>query len=144
MKKFFIYPLFLLFPLLSTAQTRITYKYDAAGNRVNREITIQSPKSVAKRNAVNHDDTSFSDVLHEHTIKIYPNPTDGLLKVYVSGLQNTDKCSFGIYTTQGVRIMADDVHADKFEINISNQPAGIYLLRIYINDDSTTWKIIKK
>lgn len=40
--------------------------------------------------------------------------------------------------------MANDVNKESLEINISNQPAGVYLLRITINNNSTIWKIIKK
>lgn len=40
--------------------------------------------------------------------------------------------------------MTDDMRTDNFDIDISSQPTGIYLLRITINNSSTTWKIIKK
>ena len=48
------------------------------------------------------------------------------------------------YTTQGTQIVTNNVNKDSFEINVSNQPAGIYLLRITINNKSTIGKIIKK
>lgn len=143
MKKIYFCLSLLLFPLLSTAQSKIAYTYDAAGNRVKREIIMQAPKAKAKRQTINTERQAFSDMLHEHSVKIYPNPTDGFLKVCISGLKGTDKCSLGIYTTQGAQIMTDDMRTDNFDIDISSQPTGIYLLRITINNSSTTWKIIK-
>ena len=144
MKKICIYLALLLSPLFSMAQSRIAYAYDAAGNRVKREIIMQAPKAKANRQTFDTKGQAFSDMLHKHAVKIYPNSTDGFLKVYISGLGGTDKCSWSIYTTQGGQIMAGDVHTDNFDVNISSQPAGIYLLRITINNNSTTWKIIKK
>ncbi len=82
--------------------------------------------------------------LEDYNIKIYPNPTHGFLKVSISGLKSTDKCSMCLYTTQGTQIITNNVNKDGFEINISNQPIGIYLLRITINNNSTIWKIVKK
>ena len=49
-----------------------------------------------------------------------------------------------VYTTLGVQILARKVETDNIDINISNQPNGIYLLHITINGQSTTWKIVKQ
>ncbi|MDY5491099.1 MAG: T9SS type A sorting domain-containing protein [Prevotella sp.] len=40
--------------------------------------------------------------------------------------------------------MTENVRNGHVDIYISNHPAGVYLLRITINNHSTTWKIIKK
>lgn len=144
MRKFYICLTLLFFPFFSKAQSKIEYTYDAAGNRIRREIIMQAPKAKARQQTFDAEGQAFSDMLNEHGIKIYPNPTYGLLKVSVYGLRSTDKCSMSLYTTQGARIMANNVNKESLEINISNQPAGIYLLRITINNNSTIWKIIKK
>lgn len=144
MKKIYTCLVLLFFHHLLMAQSRIAYAYDAAGNRIRREIIMQAPKAKARLQAVDSEERAFSDMLNEHDIKIYPNPTYGLLKVSVYGLRSTDKCSMSLYTTKGAQIMANDVNKESLEINISNQPAGVYLLRITINNNSTIWKIIKK
>ena len=51
---------------------------------------------------------------------------------------------FLFYTTLGVQILAKKIETDNIDINISNQPNGVYLLQITINGKSTTWKIVKK
>lgn len=142
MKRIYMNLTFLCLPLLTMAQSRIAYAYDASGNRVKREIIMQLPK--AKQQTFETEGQVFSDMLQEHDVKIYPNPTDGILKVSISGIKNTDKCSLAIYTLRGDRIMLDERQQYNFDVNISNQPAGTYLLRITINNQSTTWKIIKK
>lgn len=144
MRKFYLLFYLALLPVVSSAQGRIEYSYDASGNRVKREIVMPVPKAIAKQQNFSPEDQSFSDMLHNHSIKIYPNPTEGALKICISGLKGTDKCSLEVYTFQGSQILRENVKTDNIDINISNQPIGIYLLRITINNNSTTWKIIKK
>lgn len=114
-----------------------------AGNRTKREIVISSLGAMAKKQYSNSLDVS-SEKLREHFVKINPNPTQGNLKVGISGLKNSDKCYLELYSVQGVQILAFDVNSDNTDVDISNQPNGIYLLKITINGKSTTWKIIKK
>ncbi len=133
-----------LLPVVSSAQDRIGYSYDASGNRIKREIVMPVPKAMAKQQNFSSDNHSFSDMLRDHSIKIYPNPTKGSLKICISGLKGTDKCSLEVYTTQGAQILAEKVKTDNIDINISNQPNGVYLLQITINGKSTTWKIVKQ
>ena len=133
-----------LLPVVSSAQGRIGYSYDAAGNRVKRQIIMPVPKTMAKQQNFSSDNQSFSDMLCYHSVKIYPNLSKGVLKICIFGLKDSDKCSLGVYTTQGVQILAKKIKTDNTDVDISNQPNGVYLLQIAINGKSTTWKIVKK
>lgn len=144
MKKIYISLTLLLLPLLSAAQSKIAYAYDAAGNRVKREIVMQAPQAMAKMQAMDPEAQVFSDMISEYSVKIYPNPTEGALRIGIAGLKDTDNCTLGIYTTQGAQVLTEHVTTERVDLNIMNQPTGIYLLRIVINGKSTTWKIIKK
>ena len=143
MKKIYLCLSFLILPIVSLAQSKIGYAYDMAGNRTKREIVISSLGAMAKKQYSNSLDVS-SEKLREHFVKINPNPTQGNLKVGISGLKNSDKCYLELYSVQGVQSLAFDVNSDNTDVDISNQPNGIYLLKITINGKSTTWKIIKK
>lgn len=144
MKKTCICLALLFSPFLLKAQNKVAYAYDNAGNRIGREIVMQAQQAKASRQLPGTARLSFTDMLNDHGIMIYPNPTYGFLKLCIYGLKDTDKCSMSLYTTKGAQIMANDVNKESLEINISNQPAGVYLLRITINNNSTIWKIIKK
>lgn len=133
-----------LLPVVSSAQGRIGYSYDAAGNRVKRQIIMPVPKTMAKQQNFSSDNQSFSGMLCDHSVKIYPNLSKGVLKICIFGLKDSDKCSLGVYTTQGVQILAKKIKTDNSDVDISNQPNGVYLLQIAINGKSTTWKIVKK
>ena len=116
----------------------------AEGNRVKREIVMQAPKAKGEQRSFDSEEQMFSDMLYYYSVNIYPNPTEGTLKISILGLKDTDKCLLEVYTMQGAQIISERIKTDNIGINISSRPGGIYLLRIIINDKSTTWKIIKK
>lgn len=144
MRKYSLLICLALVPIISSAQVKIGYSYDAAGNRVKREIVMSAPKAMARQQTYSSENKSFSDMVRDHSIKIYPNPTDGNLKISIQGLKETDVCSMDVYTVQGSQVLSENISTNIADVNISNQPAGIYLLKITINDISTTWKIVKK
>ena len=49
MKKYYLLFYLALLPVVSSAQDRIGYSYDASGNRVKREIVMPVPKAMAKQ-----------------------------------------------------------------------------------------------
>lgn len=59
------------------SQNKISYQYDAAGNRISREILFSQSQMAKKPNNIN------TDMLGEHKITISPNPTEGLLRVEI-------------------------------------------------------------
>ncbi len=142
MKKFLLLFFFAFMQLISFAQDNIGYYYDAAGNLLNRSIIMYNSKTMAKKQLSAPE--IYSDRLTEHLVKIYPNPTQGILHIGITGLTETDKCQVSIYSVQGALIVRQSVNTDNVDINISNQISGIYILRVAINEKSTTWKIIKQ
>ena len=121
-----------------TAVGQISYSYDLAGNRVKREIVMSS---LAPKNSLV---TGFTEVLAKKNIRIYPNPTKGHLRVEVVGYDSTDKCLLQVFNATGALIINRKATLPFTEINITNQPNGIYLLQITLNGENTKWKIIKK
>lgn len=87
MRKYYLLFYLALLPIVSSAQGRIEYSYDAAGNRVKREIIMPITKVMAEQQDFSSDNQNFSDMLSDHSIKIYPNPTKGALKICVFGLK---------------------------------------------------------
>ena len=64
-------------------------QFDAAGNRVKRQIIMPVPKTMAKQQNFFSDNQSFSDMLCYHSVKIYPNPSKGVLKICIFGLKDS-------------------------------------------------------
>lgn len=144
MRAIYLFLYLALVPAVSFAQGRIGYGYDASGNRVKREIVMPVQKNMAKQQNYSIENHRFSDMLRDHSIKIFPNLTNESLNICTSGLKETDESFLEVYTSRGMQVLKKSIETDNIDISISNLPTGIYLLKITINDDATTWKIIKK
>lgn len=65
----------MIFSVSAYSQNKISYQYDAAGNRISREILFSQTQMAKKQNKIN------TDMLGKHKITISPNSTEGLLRV---------------------------------------------------------------
>ncbi|MDM8160145.1 T9SS type A sorting domain-containing protein [Labilibaculum sp. K2S] len=140
----------LLFTTIGLCQNTINFAYDAAGNRVSRTINLSNTKS-----GINGGDTEeftfeksedfFTEVLAEKEIKIYPNPTRGQLRVDIMGYEDLDNnSSIQVFTTGGALLYKSNTPSQTNDINLSDKPAGLYLMVITIGSEKSTWKIIKQ
>lgn len=117
---------------------RVTYSYDAAGNRIARTLSTESLQ--AQRNMAMG---GLSSSLGQKVI-ISPNPTEGLLYVRILSLSENDLCQMSLTNLSGQTVAEREVHAAQTEINLSSYPSGCYLLSVVINGEGITYKIIKK
>ena len=67
------------------------YAYDASGNKIKREIALT--KSAV---ATTTEPEVFTDQVVERKVKIYPNPTQGELKIEVESTEGTKNCTITI------------------------------------------------
>jgi hypothetical protein len=88
--------------------------------------------------------TAYSDVLSELRIHIYPNPTDGLIRIDVETLPAGETAHISLYRLSGETVTVKPGVTTSTEIDITGQPAGIYLLKIIAGKEQTEWKIIKQ
>ena len=73
-----------------------------------------------------------------NSFKMYPNPTDGSTIYFKVSQEATVK----MYTILGKLIKTSEISASKNNIDISKLTAGIYLLRIQMNKELITKKLI--
>ena len=134
----FIFMFFLSVPLFS--QT-LSYSYDAVGNRVLREIILLRQSDIKSKS---RSEKPLEEELSGKTIKIYPNPTKGELKIEV--VDWDEKC-FGdvyIYSANGVLVRQNNLSDNIQIMNISNEPSGLYILKIDMNNNISTWRVVKE
>lgn len=65
----------------------------------------------------------------EETLKIYPNPTSGVLNI-----QGEDMKSIEVYNTIGQCVMTQEVNGNDIQLNTESLNNGIYFLRVRAND----------
>ena len=131
----------LLSALPALAQNTIYYSYDAAGNRVRREIVLN------QQNAPQHPAPSayYTDRLSaDYRIKIHPNASDGIVRIEV--LSNGGSCEGTVttYNASGMKVQACNVEDGNAYVNLVDSPKGVYILHVDIEGKTTDWKIIKK
>jgi hypothetical protein len=73
-----------------------------------------------------------------HPVNVYPNPGRGIIKVS-TGQQVNKGVRYRIFNSSGVCI-ADNSSSDssEFQIDISQNPTGIYIILIYLDDGIKT------
>lgn len=114
----------------------VSYAYDEAGNQVKREIVLQT------RAAEESTNESYSEMLNDRDIRIYPNPTEGQLTVEITG---DGACRFDIYNISGQQVLTTNSGPGRVVLDISSQPKGLYILRVTTEnggDSSTTLNIV--
>ncbi len=111
-----------------TAQT-VKYTYDQAGNRTSRLIVLGSQSNVNK-NPI--DTVQISPDFAGSSIKIYPNPTLGELKVNIAGAEIKNECILQVYSANGMLLINQNAQSGENSLNMNEYLPGWYILRLII------------
>lgn len=140
----------ILIPTSIFAQTyEFSYGYDASGNRTSRTFTLKSASISPKESTSIPNELSeakqeiFEDIVSDYQIRIYPNPTRGMVSIEIPEFINLSAFIL-VYGIQGNLIRSVKVKGKSTRIDLSNQPQGIYILKISIGEQSSDWKVIKE
>lgn len=139
MKKILVFLIVLAASISITGQKKIVFTHDDAGNRTKRSIDM-----TVRSASVNDEPVSFSEELSKKTITIYPNPTKGLLSIEIDKYEADLKGDIQIYNLSGALINSHKINERTTQINLHNNPEGVYILRINLNGENSAWKIIKE
>jgi len=86
-----------------------------------------------------------STVMETTSFRIYPNPTTGAFTLEQSVNGTLQNMKVEIYSMLGGRIMSENIIGEKkHQFLLSNEPTGIYLVRILTGDKVETIKVIKQ
>jgi len=122
-----------------------SFTYDDSGNRILREAEIVQLKSgvTGFSDKEDYQDQVIEKEIAGSTVKIYPNPTNGLLTISISGTVNNASRVI-VYNTIGQVIADRQIDATEGKIDLSKQSSGIYFMRITIDGKSSEWKVLKE
>jgi hypothetical protein len=117
--------------------------YDANGNIVNDPYPTNFASGGFDLSGVGgiHDQNNTSinkNKDEELFVSVYPNPCNGF--VYIQ----TDESVFSLYNSMGQKLMEQSLRKDRFQINISEYPAGVYFVNLRNNQRMKTIKLIKQ
>ena len=83
-------------------------------------------------------------MLAEKQLRIYPNPVQTELTISISRYQTSIQGEYLLYSLGGAILKKGKIEAETTRINMSNYQSGTYLLKISIDNQTTSWKIIKQ
>jgi len=90
--------------------------------------------------------TQFGEQQLAHTINaetrfdLYPNPTTGVFNVDVNTFGGT--ALIEVYSIVGKQVFSKTISNNKLEINITNQPKGVYFVKVTLGENIFNEKII--
>jgi uncharacterized delta-60 repeat protein len=84
---------------------------------------------------INGNNTLSNSWFDKSTIAIYPNPSNGIYTLQANDM-NAVK-SISIYTILGQKIFDAVISSNKTTIDISNQPKGVYLYKVFGEQEET-------
>lgn len=145
---FVTFSFFVLPHILTQAQT-ISYEYDASGNRIACFIVpLSGPRNLADNATMDQDnrqpeEEKFIDEEGTRKIQVYPNPTKGKLYIELTGYDLSQPSGYDIMDVNGKLLLTRKPLSEAFEIDLSGEPDGVYILKIVIGDKASLWKILK-
>lgn len=157
--KAFLIVVFIILGISIQAQNDVfeyRFEYDANGNRVQRNIIHITKREslIANNNIDESNNTSEDEILDRAKIPVikfnnldaivYPNPTKGQLIIELLNFDEVNNGMILISDMQGRVIFSQKKIDKRTAIDLSNQPAGNYLLRINANKLQKEWTILKQ
>ncbi len=122
----------------------VTFGYDANGNRISRSILFgkifEDGKNVEAEKGL---ETIVMDQISGVEFSIYPNPTRGRFLVEVSDPGKGPLLRVVLRTPQGDVLTKKILDVNTEEFDLSDYPAGIYMLHLMAGDETHVWKIVK-
>jgi hypothetical protein len=159
MMKKIILLLWFSIPLFCMAERLlVTYDYDASGNRVSRKtMVITAPSAPQDSTLFDHliePDVEtgrapslpmeyFVEKIAHVEIKIYPNPTTEKITLEIPEWEGLQTGMFKLFSLNGQLLQEQPVHSATTTVSLAGMPKGAYILKVYINNRTEDWKVIK-
>lgn len=130
--------------MYGVAQTRnVQFSYDHAGNRTSRAIVLPAAAQSRRAPMDSTQTEVFTDVFAEYQLHVYPNPTHGELKIELRGLPEGASYHLLIASSSGQVIISRNTTENPTVADLTECPAGIYIMRIQFKDYKKDFKIIR-
>ena len=130
--------------MCGVAQTRnVQFSYDHAGNRTSRAIVLPAAARGRRAAADSVKTEIYTDTFAEYQLHVYPNPTHGELKIELQGLPEGASYHLLIASASGKVIINRTTQDNPTVADLTECPAGIYIMRIQYKDYTKDFKIIR-
>ena len=115
------------------------YDYDQAGNRIRRSV-VTLTRGDQKGDAI----PSFTDELPDgNRMTLYPNPTKGVIRFEI-GQPDGVLGHYRLFDLKGTLLIEGVCESNAFDLDLSGQPNGVYLIEFQNKNKVYSNKIIKE
>ena len=132
---------------------KVECQYDAAGNRILRTKTINLTREGGKTKSgmsgsqntteIARAEEKYEDLLGERKVLIYPNPTQGMIRIEFQGYLIKD-ARLLLYDIQGKLLRQVNRVEPSNTLDLSQYPPGMYILEMIEGKAKSEWKIVKE
>lgn len=98
---------------------------------------------VAKETASSVGDQLFSD-LNDEFVSLFPNPTLSQVNLLLKGQDFSKKIAVQISDLNGKTFYSEQVMESHTIVDVSSWPAGVYVLRVSINNEPKQYRLVKQ
>lgn len=142
MKKIVLIITICLIGLLAHGQQRLSYSYDAAGNRTNRTVIVGAQAVSGQEN----QETAFPvyiDSLDGKELAIRPDKGNASFVVSVKGIPSSSGGRISLMDSAGKILTEQPMSSETTIIKLDELSIGTYTMRILLNRRSSIWKLVK-
>lgn len=139
MKSYIILFALILFQLIGNklfAQKCLIYRYDADGNRIK--------KTLSHNCGMQRDVELMQELVPVDELSVYPNPTDGVLRIILPETVKHEMSYYKLYDLNGTLLIGNKLYEHEAVLNIESYPSGVYLLKIKNGEDEISKIILKQ
>ncbi|MFN8437067.1 MAG: T9SS type A sorting domain-containing protein [Cytophagales bacterium] len=122
----------------SQAQQYISFTYDAAGNRIKRELVLGTFRKSQT------DSLAVADELGKSKFQVFPNPTQSVINIVMNDKENIEEKDYALISISGNVINKFSSKDNRIQFDLSTQPAGVYLLKISNSTENVVWRVVKE
>ena len=122
---------------------KIAYSYDSGGNRIQKRIIVLSVGAKGSRVFAEDEEDITAVKVPEAQDSGIAIQTDGDSKVTVTGSEEAwaREGVISVFSANGGKVTESKSTARTTEIDLSDQPSGIYLLTVKTGRRTKTWRI---
>ena len=120
----------------------LPWPMEADGNGAYLQLKdLDSDNSLAENWTTGDDLTSITEQIDNRNIRLYPNPTSGLLHIIVA----KQAVSCQVFDMMGSMLSETEVIDSQFDFDISGLASGVYLIKINLADGASAYdKVVKR
>jgi hypothetical protein len=86
----------------------------------------------------------YEDLLGERKAVLYPNPTQGMIRIEFRGYDDMKNARLLLYDIQGKLLRQIRKVEPSNTFDLSSYPAGMYILQMIEGKAKSEWKIVKE